>query len=98
MIYCIGLRTKYERAFAAPGGAVKLGRGTGSDGRPYPGGWVWQSVAEARRFIAGNGLDATHEVYGVLADWERDAEMTPGDHTRRLSRDAPIVRLAGGPV
>ena len=93
MIYCVGLRLKYERAFAAADPVVKLGRGTGSDGRPYPGGWVWRTVADAKRFLATQGLDATHDIYGVLADWERDTHMLAGDHTRRLIRNAEVVRL-----
>jgi len=94
MIYCVGLRLKYERAFAARRPVMKLGRGTGSDGRPYPGGWVWPTVADARLFLAANGLEATHGVYGVLADWDRDAERLPGDHTKRLISDAEVVRLS----
>jgi hypothetical protein len=93
MIYCIGMRAKYERAFAAAAPVIKRGRGVGGDGRPYPGGWVWQSVEDARRFIALKGLFATHDVYGVLADWQRDAEAGEGDVTRRLIRDAEVVRL-----
>ncbi len=94
MIYCIGNRFHYEPAFAA-GPVVKQGRGVSPDGRPYPGGWVWQTVAEAERFIAVNGLDATHRVYGVLADWDSDAALGEGEATRRLIRDAEIVRLTG---
>jgi hypothetical protein len=92
MIYCIGNRFHYEPAFAA-GAVVKQGRGNGPGGRPYPGGWVWRTIGEAERFIAVNGLDATHRVYGVLADWDRDAALGEGEATRRLTRDAEIVRL-----
>ncbi len=92
MIYCVGNRFQYEKAFAA-GPVVKQGRGVGADGRLYPGGWVWRTVAEAERFITVNGLNATHRVYGVLADWQRDAVESEGEATRRLGRDAKIVRL-----
>lgn len=93
MIYCIGLRMRYENAFAAAAPVIKTGRAVGDDGRPYPGGWVWQSAEDARRFIAVNGLFATHDVYGVLADWERDTELGDGEQTRRLIRDAEVVRV-----
>jgi len=93
MIYCIGLRMKYERAFAAPGPVIKLGRGVGSDGRQYPGGRVWPTAADAKRFLAGKGLDATHDVYGVLAEWESDTVTDEADQTRRLVRNAAVVRL-----
>jgi hypothetical protein len=92
MIYCVGNRFHYEQAFAA-GPVVKQGRGVGADGRLYPGGWVWRTVAEAERFITANGLNATHRVYGVLADWDRDAVASAGEETRRLRRNAEIVRL-----
>ncbi len=92
MIYCVGLRLKYDKAFAA-GPVIKRGRGVDSDGRSYPGGWVWQSADDARRFIDAKGLFATHEVYGVIADWERDAEWADGEGGGRLIRDAEVVRL-----
>jgi hypothetical protein len=92
MIYCIGMRMKYEQAFAA-GPVVKQGRGADATGRPYPGGWVWQTVEEAERFIAANGLTATHDVYGVLADWRADTEPGSGNGANRLIRDAGVVRL-----
>lgn len=93
MIYCIGLRLKYDKALAGANPVIKQGRGVGGDGRAYPGGWVWPSIEDARRFIAINGLFATHDVYGVLADWERDTDEGEGDRTRRLIRDAEVVRL-----
>ncbi|MEX0853448.1 MAG: hypothetical protein WD036_09245 [Bauldia sp.] len=93
MIYCIGRRFEYERALAGPAPVTKRGRGVDRDGRPYPGGWVWQDVEGARRFIAANGLTATHSVYGVEADWERDTEAGRGGEARRLARDAEVVRL-----
>src|SRR5690554_6526132 len=93
MIYSIGLKLKYEQAFATRRPVMKLGRGIGSDGKPYPGGWVWRTVDDARRFLAEQGLEATHGVYGILADWDRDAELLPGDQTKRLIRDAEVVRL-----
>ena len=96
MIYCVGLRMKYEQAFAAAEPVIKQGRGVDRDGRSYPGGWVWRTVADARRFIAVNGLTATHDVYGVNADWDRDTaadSSAAGRETRRLVRDAEVVRL-----
>ena len=93
MIYCIGRRPEYEQAFARGAPVMKRGQGIDSDGREYPGGWVWRSAEEARRFIAANGLNATHDVFGVLADWEHDTNASQGGNARRLTRDAALVRL-----
>ncbi len=88
MICRIGLTARYEAALAGPSVPVK--RGGGAD---YAGGWVWETVAGAERFIALNGLTATHSVYGVNADWGRDTTAVAGGSYRRLSRDAAVVRI-----
>ena len=88
MIYCIGLTARYEAAFTGPTAPVK--RGGGAD---YAGGWVWQTVAGAERFIAVNGLTATHSVYGLGADWDRDTEAVAGQPYRRLLHDAAVSRI-----
>ena len=102
MIYTIGLRDKYELAFrimaplneAGKGVPVtKLGKGIDKLGRPYDGGWVWRTEAEARAFIAEKGY-VEREVYGVLADWESGTEQKEGEPFRRLLRDAEMVQLA----
>jgi hypothetical protein len=87
MIYTIGIRLKYERAFAA-GPVVKLGE---SDG--YGGGFVFATAADARKFLEGKGLTGTHMVMGVEADWDRDTKAEAGEPYRRLVRDAAVVRL-----
>jgi hypothetical protein len=93
MIYCIGLRMRYEPALAGPTPTIKRGSGVDADGRSYPGGWVWRSAGEARRYLTANGLAATHDVYGVRADWTRDTAPVPGEAGRRLVRDAEVVKL-----
>lgn len=90
MIYCIGLTERYEAALAGPVPPMKRGAAVGD----YAGGWVWATPEEARRFIAVNGLTATHSVYGVRADWAKDTVARPGEPYRRLARDAEVTRLA----
>lgn len=90
MIYCIGLTVRYEAALAGAATPVKRGGDAG-----YAGGWVWETAADAWRFIAANGLTFTHSVYGLGADWERDTATVDGHSYRRLLRDAPILRLTG---
>jgi hypothetical protein len=105
MIYTIGLRERYEQAFrimaplnkAGRGVPVKkLGKGIDRNGRPYDGGWVWKSEADARAFIAEKGY-FDREVYGVLADWETGTEQKEGEPFRRLLRDSEMVQLAPTP-
>jgi hypothetical protein len=88
MIYCVGRTDRYEAAFSQPSPPVK--KGGGAD---YAGGWVWATVADARRFIAMNGLGATHSVYGLRAEWDTDTVAVAGESWRRLARDAEVVRL-----
>lgn len=92
MIYTVGRRLKYERAFAA-GPVTKRGRGANPDGTTYPGGSVFLTADDARRFLASKGLTGTHIIMGVIADWEKDAAPAEGRAYRSLLRDAPVVRL-----
>jgi len=92
MIYTVGRRLKYERAFAA-GLVTKRGRGTNPDGTAYPGGYAFRTSDDARRFLVSKGLSGTHIVMGLTADWETDTAADEGSPYRRLLRDAPVVRL-----
>jgi hypothetical protein len=89
MIFCIGQRLVYERAFAAEPRVVKEGRSP----EGYPGGWVWQTREAAQEFLARNGLNFTHDVYGVIAEWETGTEQLAGEAYRRLLKPAEVVRL-----
>ena len=92
MIYTIGIRLKYERAFAA-GPVVKRGRGNNPDGTLYLGGFAFETAEDATHFLASKGLTGTHMVMGVLADWERDTVAHDDDPYRRLIRNAELVKL-----
>ena len=92
MIYTVGRRLKYDRAFAA-GPVVKRGRGPNPDGTTYPGGFAFRTADEAARFLASRGLSGTHMVMGLEADWDRDTEAAVGVPFRRLLRDSPVVKL-----
>jgi hypothetical protein len=87
MIYTVGIRLKYERAFAA-GPVTKRGK-TGD----YNGGYVFRTADEAHKFLAAKGLTGTHMVMGVNADWDSDTEAEAGAPYRRLVRDAAVVKL-----
>jgi len=92
MIYTVGRRLKYERAFAA-GPVLKRGRGPNPDGTTYSGGFAFLTADDAARFLAGKGLSGTHIVMGLEADWARDTEAVAGAPFHRLLRDAPVVKL-----
>ena len=100
MIYAIGQRARYEPKLALPKPLYKIGKGVDKEGRPYAGGSVWATEAAARQFIADMGIAATHNVYGVVADWQADTEQLPGEPFRRLLRHAQLVALkpAGSPT
>jgi len=89
MIYCIGQKLVYERAFATRQVVEKEGR----RGDGYPGGWVFRTQGEAQMFLARKGLTFTHGVYGVEADWETGTEQLPNEPYRRLIQPARVVRL-----
>jgi hypothetical protein len=92
MIYTIGIRLKYERAFRE-GRARKRGRGQNPDGTIYPGGFAFASRDEAQRFLESKGLAGTHMVMGVVADWNRDTASHEGAPYRHLLHDADLVKL-----
>ncbi len=89
MIYCVGQRLVYERAFSTQPMVVKEGR----RGDNYPGGWVFRTPADAQAFLAQKGLTFTHAVYGVVADWETGTEQLDGEPYRRLIKASQVVRL-----
>ncbi|MHA1548522.1 MAG: hypothetical protein ACTSYE_06280, partial [Alphaproteobacteria bacterium] len=77
MIYTVGLTHKYERELAR-GPLRKLGPQRQADGNMYPGGWVWQSAADAKAYLVERKSTSIRSVYGVEADWERDTSEAPG--------------------
>jgi hypothetical protein len=94
VIFCIGNRARYDAKLALGEPLYKLGRGV-RKGRYYDGGSVWQTEADARAFIARKRIEVTHEVYGVVADWETGTIQAAGEPYRRLVDTARIVRLEG---
>ena len=86
MIYAIGERQRYAPKLTSPEPLYKVGKGLNSRGRPYPGGSVWRTVADAEAFIAADGVSETHMVLMVDANWESDTEQLPDEPFRRLLR------------
>lgn len=93
MIFTVGNRESYEQGLRELGPEFKkLGKRDHYQGKPYMGGSVWKTKAEADQYLIDNSprLDGYH-VYGVVADWETDTEQVLSEPFRRLLRDAPIV-------
>jgi len=86
--YTVGLASSYESAIdeeEAKGKKVqKMGRLSaeeGPDGKPYEGGWIWRTRAEAQAVIDKNDKDWTmgreFRVYGVLLTGDWDSDVSP---------------------
>jgi hypothetical protein len=95
MIYCIGLRARYDAKLAGGLPFYKYGRGIHNYSF-HQGGAVWISEAEAWDFLAKSNMTEIRGVYGVLADWEADTIQLPNEPFRRLTKNAEIVKLTTG--
>jgi hypothetical protein len=89
MIYTIGFKDGYDFYFKEQGTPTKLGRET-----DYCGGSVWQSEDEARL-----NCPANFDVYGVLADWNKDTAISdnPEATWRDLLLTSDLVQLSKVP-
>jgi hypothetical protein len=93
MIYTVGLIEKYERQID-DGTAFKLPGGVDPSGKPYAGGWVWRTAEEAYAYLVARKATHDRRVYGVIAEWDKDTVIVPGQPTRCITRPAPVVRLS----
>ena len=97
MIYTVGSREHYLKAFRDHGGRLlKVGEGQ-YQGGPYNGGGVWETESDARAFLRSQNLSEIFEVFGVIADWESDTKNFEGEPFRRLTRNAEMVDLKNAP-
>jgi len=92
MIYTVGERQNYQKAFRIYNPPMKQGKGI-REGEPYAGGAAFATEQDARLFLESRNESGTHEVYGVLADFETVTYQVPGEPARRLLRDAEMVDL-----
>jgi hypothetical protein len=88
MIYCIGNKQNYDEALSKHPGLRKTGRCVEEDGTPYPGGSVWQTREEARA-----NCPEDYDVYGVIADWEKDTAPSEDGPWHDLLSDCLLVYL-----
>jgi len=95
MIYTLGHKLSYDIGIKSRGSDFKkLGVRANHRGHPYPGGSVWQTEQEVRKYIERNQSRLKlYDVYGILADWEHDTEQVAGEPFRRLLVDSTIVAL-----
>lgn len=94
-LFTIGKIEAYTRIMghASVTGEILLKLGCRLDG--YPGGIVFSSVQDARRYInEGIGPDKGYGVYEIEADWEQDCyPRAQDDYWRHLLVDRPIKCL-----
>jgi len=91
MIYCYGLRVKYDAKLESGKPFYKIGRGF-HDFSFHHGGAVWKTPAEVRDHLLKNGIEG-RGIYDVLADWETDTVQIDDEPYRRLLKSAQVVRL-----
>lgn len=79
MVYTVGKKAQYNSFIKNDENASKLA-----------GGSVWRTVAEAREHTDEAG---TYDIYGVIADWDNDTEVVPGQTWRSLKKTCKLVRI-----
>ena len=84
MIYTLGHKSSYEEYFRLYKDETRK-KGREED---YPGGSVWKTIEDAEKF-----LKPGYEVYGVLADWEKDTVLSNDGDWNDLLIDAQLVVL-----
>jgi len=92
MIYCFGLRARYEPKLDSGQPFFKIGRGL-HDFSFHDGGAVFLTENDAMAFMLANQIEGGRSVYGVLAEWDVDTIQLPNEPYRRLVKSSPIVRL-----
>ena len=103
MIYTMGHKEFYDKGLQEEkelgNPFKKLGRTIDhqySDGHRgyYRGGSVWKTEEEARKYLESkSSLLTNYDVYGVLADWEKDTEESKEHPWRDLLRTSQIVDI-----
>ena len=88
MIFTLGKMSIYESYILNDENAAKKGRGFFEDGSYYCGGSVWKTQEETSKF-----LQEGFAVYGVLADWEKDTEISKDGAWNDLLIDAKLIKI-----
>lgn len=88
MIYTVGEIFSYSEALREYLRIWKTGRS-----EDYSGGYAFQTVDDALRFLAESGNADDWCVWGISADWETDTYPAPDGWWHYLSKDAEIVDI-----
>ncbi len=90
MIYTIGSKQAYFRTLRKTGKVMKTGRKRG-----YAGGCAFRTRADAQRHLDELELQGYKgfEVFGLLADWDRDTRPSSDYWWHDLMVDAEVVVL-----
>lgn len=85
MVYCFGLKAKYDVALASGRPFYKYGRDAGKRG-----GAVFRTPEDVRVFLTLRG-DTERGVYAVDADWNTDTAPIPGEPFRCLVKTSLVM-------
>ncbi len=90
MIYTVGSKQAYLREYLKNGRVVKAGRKRGT-----PGGCAFRTREDAERHLDELRLQGhkDYQVFGLLADWDRDTRSSADHWWHDLLRDAEVVVL-----
>lgn len=91
LIYTIGHRPSYDEGLGIAGqtGPTLMKRGPQRD---YPGGYAFQTAADAQRRIGEAYPDRDFAIYAVDADWDVDVKPSANGWWGALQRDAVVLR------
>ncbi len=90
MIYTVGSKRAYFRSLLKNGKVMKSGRKRG-----YAGGGVFLTREDAQRHIDELELQGYKDfmVFGLLADWQKDTQVSSQHWWHDLLKDAEVVVL-----
>ena len=95
LAYTIGNQVSYDYDLATKPIVRKIGWQEMPGADPYPGGWVWKTIAEAQAFLAVLDAPWVGAVYEIClpTDWNTDVNPIPGpDGVHNLLHDSVILR------
>jgi hypothetical protein len=90
MIYTVGSKKAYLREYLKNRKVLKTGRKRG-----YGGGCAFRTREDAQRHLDELELQGykDYQVFGLLADWDKDTRSNPDHWWHDLVRDAEVVVL-----
>lgn len=92
MIYTIGHTESYLQHFNKQSIPKKLGRKKNLNGEYYPGGSVFKTYIDAKKYLEREQLK-DYSIFGVLANWDNDTEYDGVSPFNDLLYDSELILL-----